>query len=212
MPITDFNSAPRLSVTPPRTVADAGATGSKSSLFGKDGFTFKDLLDVINPLQQLPIVGALYRKMTGAEISLFSRMAGGALLGGPVGAVAALIGGGIEKAVMPATMPTETPVPGAVLAGADEQPASSAAPAGTIEQRRGGWIMNAASAARPVATHHTPGVATTTGSAGGDVPDATTAAVRHAPRPRPGGWIINAAYAGLDAHPRSSEQAVDVTA
>ena len=36
--------------------------------FGKDGFTFFDFLDVINPLQHIPVVSTLYRSLTGDEI------------------------------------------------------------------------------------------------------------------------------------------------
>lgn len=50
-------------------------------------FGFNDLLDVINPLQHIPIVSTLYRDATGDEISGPARMAGGTLYGGPVGFV-----------------------------------------------------------------------------------------------------------------------------
>ena len=59
--------------------------------FGGDGPTFLDLLDVINPLQHVPIVGPLYRQITGDEIDPAPRLAGGALFGGVFGAVGAFI-------------------------------------------------------------------------------------------------------------------------
>ncbi len=55
--------------------------------FGKDGFTFFDFIDVINPLQHLPIVSTLYRELTGDTIDPGAKMAGGALFGGPLGLV-----------------------------------------------------------------------------------------------------------------------------
>jgi hypothetical protein len=55
--------------------------------FGKDGFTFFDFLDVINPLQHLPIVSTLYRDLTGDTIDPGAKMAGGTLFGGPIGLV-----------------------------------------------------------------------------------------------------------------------------
>jgi hypothetical protein len=51
---------------------------------------FEDLLDVINPLQHLPFVGTIYRRLTGDEISGPARVAGGFLFGGPIGMVAGM--------------------------------------------------------------------------------------------------------------------------
>ena len=53
-------------------------------------FEFGDLLDIVNPLQHIPIVGSLYRNLTGDEISGPAKILGGLLYGGPVGFVAAL--------------------------------------------------------------------------------------------------------------------------
>ncbi|MCE9523008.1 MAG: hypothetical protein K8S25_11340 [Alphaproteobacteria bacterium] len=50
-----------------------------------DGFGFDDFLDVINPLQHLPLIGTLYREATGDEIQAPARLAGGALFGGLFG-------------------------------------------------------------------------------------------------------------------------------
>jgi hypothetical protein len=56
-----------------------------------DGLTFADVLDVINPLQHLPIIGYAYRAITGDEASTQAKMTGGAaygaILGGPIGAL-----------------------------------------------------------------------------------------------------------------------------
>ncbi len=66
------------------------SSGTENSFFGADGLTFSDFLDVINPLQHIPIVSTVYRAMTDDEISPGARVAGGALYGGPIGlAVAA---------------------------------------------------------------------------------------------------------------------------
>ena len=67
--------------------------------FGDDGFTFDDLIDIINPLQQLPVIGSLYRWLTGDRISPAARIAGGFLFGGPIG-LAGSIGGLIVDGVM----------------------------------------------------------------------------------------------------------------
>ncbi|MEQ8427368.1 MAG: hypothetical protein RLT87_12835 [Gammaproteobacteria bacterium] len=57
-------------------------TGDKSKM--KHGFA--DLLDIINPLQHIPLVGSIYRHITGDEIKPVMKIAGGALFGGPLGA------------------------------------------------------------------------------------------------------------------------------
>lgn len=49
-------------------------------------FGFWDLVDIINPLQHIPIVNSIYRHVTGDEIGSVARVAGGALYGGVVGA------------------------------------------------------------------------------------------------------------------------------
>ncbi len=58
--------------------------------FGADGLTFGDVLDVINPLQHVPIVSFIYRAITGDTISAASKVTGGALFGGLIGFAAAV--------------------------------------------------------------------------------------------------------------------------
>ena len=52
-------------------------------------FSFADLLDVINPLQHIPLVSSIYRRLTGDEISPHARIIGATLYGGPLGLVIA---------------------------------------------------------------------------------------------------------------------------
>lgn len=52
-------------------------------------FTFDDLIDIINPLQHLPIVSTIYRAITGDEITPHARALGGGLYGGPLGVLSA---------------------------------------------------------------------------------------------------------------------------
>jgi hypothetical protein len=59
--------------------------GRDHSLFGADGLTFYDLLDIINPLQHLPILSNIYRELTGDDLSPGARMMGGGLFGGFIG-------------------------------------------------------------------------------------------------------------------------------
>lgn len=51
---------------------------------------FADFIDIINPLQHLPVIGTLYRELTGDTMSETARMAGGVVWGGPAGLVGAL--------------------------------------------------------------------------------------------------------------------------
>lgn len=52
-------------------------------LFAGDGaLTFGDFLDIINPLQHLPLVSTIYRAITGDDISVGSRAAGALIYGG----------------------------------------------------------------------------------------------------------------------------------
>jgi hypothetical protein len=52
--------------------------------------SFSDFVDVINPLQQIPIVGSIYRAISGDEISDAARVMGGTLYGGPIGTAVAV--------------------------------------------------------------------------------------------------------------------------
>lgn len=54
--------------------------------------SFGDVIDTLNPLQHIPVVGEAYRSMTGDGISPQARIAGGALWGGPLGLVASVAG------------------------------------------------------------------------------------------------------------------------
>lgn len=63
----------------------AGQSYDESDVFG-----FGDVLDMINPLQHIPLVGSVYRHITGDEIKPISRIVGGAVFGGPVGAASGL--------------------------------------------------------------------------------------------------------------------------
>jgi len=52
----------------------------------ENSWSFLDFLDVINPLQHIPVVSSVYRFVTGDEIKSAARILGGAIYGGGVGA------------------------------------------------------------------------------------------------------------------------------
>ncbi len=80
------------------------ATGAGEMSFSevwadKAGPTFLNLLDIINPLQHIPIINTIYRDLTGDEIGFASRLIGAGLLGGPVGFAGAVVSMAAEEAV-----------------------------------------------------------------------------------------------------------------
>jgi hypothetical protein len=109
--------------------------------------SFKDVWQTINPLQHIPIIGSIYRALTGDVPTPTARALGGMLYAGPVGAILAGVAGAvteiaggdpIEKSVArlngtreastevaAATPPAETPAP--VVAGSAAPVATSAA-------------------------------------------------------------------------------------
>jgi hypothetical protein len=52
--------------------------------------SFGDFVDLINPLQHIPIVSTIYRAITGDEISGPAKILGGMLFGGPIGFIASV--------------------------------------------------------------------------------------------------------------------------
>lgn len=61
---------------------DAGAAA--------EPFGFGDLVDIVNPLHHIPLVGMVYRAVTGDQIRPSSQIVGGAIFGGLAGAAGGL--------------------------------------------------------------------------------------------------------------------------
>ncbi|MEO3435429.1 hypothetical protein [Inquilinus sp. CAU 1745] len=72
------------------TSAQRQIAANREQRAAENEFGFWDLLDVINPLQHIPVVSTIYRHLTGDEIGPAARVAGATLYGGPVGLVASL--------------------------------------------------------------------------------------------------------------------------
>ena len=104
-PTPFYHDPERLQIGLPQTSPDAkGAESPKDgdrrlSMFaaGDDEPSFWDLLDVINPLQHIPVVSNIYREMTGDQIGVGARLAGGTLFGGVIGLVASAVDCMIEE-------------------------------------------------------------------------------------------------------------------
>lgn len=123
------------SQTGPSGEADPSSpdTGGTDSSLG-----FADFIDIINPLQHIPVISTLYRELTGDAISDTARMAGGAIWGGPAGLIGALANTITERetgsdigATALAMARGETPGPDA---DGGAPTALAAAPAETTEQ------------------------------------------------------------------------------
>jgi hypothetical protein len=59
--------------------------------------SFDDVLDVVNPLQHLPIVGTVYRALTHDQIKTPEKIAGDTLYGGVMGLASSVADFGFEK-------------------------------------------------------------------------------------------------------------------
>jgi hypothetical protein len=79
----------------PAPVASAGGAPAAATTAGgkpaeqSESF-FHHILDVINPLQHLPVIGTIYRAITGEHIGTIEKIAGDTLYGGLWGAVASV--------------------------------------------------------------------------------------------------------------------------
>lgn len=80
----------------PGGTAPAAPAAKKAG--GDDEMSFWDFVDIINPLQHLPIISTIYREITGDTIKPITRVAGGALFGGVVGAAVAVATEVVEEA------------------------------------------------------------------------------------------------------------------
>ena len=74
-------SAPTVTVTAPAPL---------KAFDDDDGPSFHDVLDILNPLQHIPIINTIYRHLTGDEEGAVADVGGGTLWMGPVGLVGAL--------------------------------------------------------------------------------------------------------------------------
>jgi hypothetical protein len=81
---------------PAKPVSPETSSGKEFRLFSEDGITLADLIDVINPLQHIPVVSSIYRHVTGDELNVAPRVLGSTLFFGPIGAAVAVVNAVIE--------------------------------------------------------------------------------------------------------------------
>lgn len=103
-PTPFFQDPERLQIGLPQAASDdkaaEGTEGGKQhlSMFANDDEpSFWDVLDVINPLQHIPVISNLYREMTGDQIGVGARLVGGTLFGGPLGLIASAVDCVVEE-------------------------------------------------------------------------------------------------------------------
>ena len=119
----------------PVSSANAAASAAASPDYG---FSFDDLIDMVNPLQHIPVVGTLYRAITGDKMNTAPKILGDTLYGGVTGFVSSVADTIFEKvtgksvgdtvlAMVEDVFSPSTPAPGTAIASA--APAQLALPA-----------------------------------------------------------------------------------
>ncbi|MEO0393590.1 MAG: hypothetical protein AAF213_10130, partial [Pseudomonadota bacterium] len=99
-----------------------------------DSMSFWDFLDVINPLHHLPVVGDMYRELTGDTIKPSTQMAGGILFGGPFGMVSGVYNAMIEQT-------SGQGIAGTVVAALSGEADATTAPSFVAQPRAAGGVM-----------------------------------------------------------------------
>lgn len=87
MPVVSPASADSAASAPPATDTSAP----------KHHFSFDDILDIVNPLQHLPIVSTIYRKLTHDQIGTPEKIMGDTLFGGIPGLISSVADTAFEK-------------------------------------------------------------------------------------------------------------------
>jgi len=75
----------------------AGGASTPAAQTDDDGFSFDDFLDIINPLQHLPVISTIYRHITGDTIKPLEQIAGDTLFGGLTGLASSVANYAFQK-------------------------------------------------------------------------------------------------------------------
>jgi hypothetical protein len=95
-----------------------------TGIWESDSFSFWDIVDAINPLQHIPIVSTIYRKLTGDEMGYASRIAGDTLYSGVFGSLISGLASSVANVFMDAM--TGKDIGEHVMAAAEPQPVTPA--------------------------------------------------------------------------------------
>ncbi|HUZ72502.1 MAG TPA: hypothetical protein VMU87_05925 [Stellaceae bacterium] len=186
-------------MTAAAVAAPQAASHPPSAWRSPSGFGFRDLLDIVNPLQHLPIISSIYRWVTGDQPGEAAQIAGDALYGGPIGVAFGLIDAATEdKAGHDLGQQALTALFGhhdqGTQVAAAAAPAGAAVPAPQATEAGSAPTMTAANASRAAtaaapASSRAPiplfgGIALTNADAAG--PPVAAAVPDHKPLPLPG--------------------------
>ena len=88
-----------LAPTPEQAAATAAEAADPAATAFADGSSpgLGDALDIINPLQHIPLVSQYYRDWTGDDMGYISQVAGGALWGGSLGVATSFVNLGLTS-------------------------------------------------------------------------------------------------------------------
>ncbi len=89
-----FEQSLAMTETPPAADTSMPETTQTSD---NTPWSFDDIVDVINPLQHIPLVSMAYRSLTGDAIGAIGQIVGGALYGGPIGAVSGAVNAIVQE-------------------------------------------------------------------------------------------------------------------
>jgi hypothetical protein len=91
--MTSVGATPGLPIQPNRPLSLEEERMPAASVGGEPSPTpkFSDFVALLNPLQNLPVVGTIYRQMTGDVPHPAARVIGGLIWGGPIGLIGAAL-------------------------------------------------------------------------------------------------------------------------
>lgn len=78
-------------------VSALNASNEQASQSTDNDFHLSDLIDIVNPLHHIPIIGTAYRAITGDTIKSTAKLIGGTAFGGPLGFTSSLADIVLEK-------------------------------------------------------------------------------------------------------------------
>jgi hypothetical protein len=76
----------------------SNANNSADNSPQKSGGSFADILEMVNPLQHLPVISHIYRAQGGGDIPAIAKIIGGGLFGGIIGAASSAAVSLVESA------------------------------------------------------------------------------------------------------------------
>jgi hypothetical protein len=95
-----------------------------TGIWETESFSFWDVVDAINPLQHIPVISTIYRKLTGDEMGYASRIAGDTLYSGIFGSLLSGLASAVVNVFVDAT--TGKDIGEHMMAAVEPQPVPAA--------------------------------------------------------------------------------------